>query len=788
MGLFRKLIPTRRRDEPGRSDGPDEVAQSAPVPSAPPAYGTYAPPRDSSLCKKCADVFSKVSFRATTDASTHQISFVPPKPWKWSKRDLETGSSNGCIFCPKLQTITGGGSSISMEAIEPGIPRLSQATENDISVEGYWTICVSAAGKKSYLSLFPITEDECSTCVNYYPNENTGGAASVALVKQWIDRCLREHPSCAKNTAPDTYPTRLLEIIGTEIRLVETEDGAVTGPYVALSHCWGKNPSNLLLTTDNEQTLQAGIPRADLPLTFREAVDVTDRLGFRYIWIDSLCIIQAGPRKVADWTREVRLMAAVYSNSVLNLAASDSAHSGAGMFRNRSINEARPVMMTFPTPVSRRDGSLRWAVTAPARPHVLVTPGVLEHGVGHFPLDQRAWVCQERLLAPRKAHFAKSQVFWECAEMPLACESLACGIDGNHTLVQTRSSIWAIAAADAAAESAQDQQPEASSGNVGSLTDGLLQVYADPKTKAASVLSTAPASPQDRALGDLSASAAPLLATPPVTWQAGDRVAQSERWFDTLTDFTRRQLTVPSDKLPAIGAVAQKVGASLGEEYVLGCFKSHLPQALLWQYRDGPIKTEPKTASATSFVAPSWSWASTTHPLTFTECYWPALVRSGADMKLHIFPTVLEVKAALVDSQNPFGQVTSGHILLRAPIAPLAQATGMQVAGGKVTLEAGCLASRYQTVSFDEQGSRERVGANVCLLPVGWRTGHGRVGGTPFMREYGLGLVQNADASYSRVGTFLGTHMSPGSKTAEWRYGTQDWGYPENMIRDVKIV
>jgi hypothetical protein len=42
-----------------------------------------------------------------------------------------------------------------------------------------------------------------------------------------------------------------------------------------------------------------------LPKTFRDSIQVTRALGYKYIWIDSLCIIQS----TADWERESVKMA-----------------------------------------------------------------------------------------------------------------------------------------------------------------------------------------------------------------------------------------------------------------------------------------------------------------------------------------------------------------------------------------------------------------------------------------------------------------------------------------------
>ena len=42
------------------------------------------------------------------------------------------------------------------------------------------------------------------------------------------------------------------------------------------------------LTVSTLKALQERIEMDDLPLTFKHAIEITKRLGYRYLWIDSL--------------------------------------------------------------------------------------------------------------------------------------------------------------------------------------------------------------------------------------------------------------------------------------------------------------------------------------------------------------------------------------------------------------------------------------------------------------------------------------------------------------------
>lgn len=143
---------------------------------------------------------------------------------------------------------------------------------------------------------------------------------------------------------------------------------------------------------------RSGVRTADLPKTFLDSFIVSQQLGVRYIWIDSLCIIQDDPD---DWLNEASQMNKVYSNSVCNICATGSKDSSQGLFTTRDTNWFQPCDVEIPW--MDGGGSFR-----------LLDPTMWTTEVTEAPLNMRAWVIQEHLLAPRHLHFGTSQVFWEC--------------------------------------------------------------------------------------------------------------------------------------------------------------------------------------------------------------------------------------------------------------------------------------------------------------------------------------------------------------------------------------
>ena len=76
-----------------------------------------------------------------------------------------------------------------------------------------------------------------------------------------------------------------------------------------------------------------GIRIETLPKSFRDAIMICRALGIRFLWIDSLCIIQ---QDAEDWERECSRMRDVYRNSYLTISIARSRGSSDGCFSTRS--------------------------------------------------------------------------------------------------------------------------------------------------------------------------------------------------------------------------------------------------------------------------------------------------------------------------------------------------------------------------------------------------------------------------------------------------------------------
>ncbi|KAH8769274.1 heterokaryon incompatibility protein-domain-containing protein, partial [Hyaloscypha finlandica] len=215
---------------------------------------------------------------------------------------------------------------------------------------------------------------------------------SIGRLKEWIKTCVTSHSRCS-NTGT-VLPTRLLDINDlTAVKLIEHHDSNVKH-YTALSHCWGS--SNTFLTTRaNIRSMKAGFNIDGIPKTFRDAILVTRAIGIRYLWIDSLCIIQGD---ASDWQSEGGKMADVYSSALLTISAANSNGDSQGFLAPRRFEYMRVVVSAGPD------------LSATAYLH----KKSYWNDHNQEPLDARAWTLQEQYLSSRNVRYCGKEMSWRC--------------------------------------------------------------------------------------------------------------------------------------------------------------------------------------------------------------------------------------------------------------------------------------------------------------------------------------------------------------------------------------
>jgi len=236
----------------------------------------------------------------------------------------------------------------------------------------------------------------------HIPRQPTG---NLVQVQRWLQTCRAEHYRCSnwfsRLDTKGRRPTRILELNKYGVRLRCDPQAVDNFKYLALSHMWGKDLSTqVLLTNSTLPEFQEAIPIHRLSSTSIEAIRITRSLGFSYLWIDSLCIIQDS---TTDWTNEAEMMSAVYNNAVCTIAFLFPPNVGFCQVRED------PRALT-PCVVGHPPWWERGIYIVPKEEKLS------RFSSSNWPLSSRAWVLQEQLLSPRTILYGHRTIMWECGQ------------------------------------------------------------------------------------------------------------------------------------------------------------------------------------------------------------------------------------------------------------------------------------------------------------------------------------------------------------------------------------
>lgn len=227
-------------------------------------------------------------------------------------------------------------------------------------------------------------------------------------------------------------PHRVVDVGNSQDKTVRLRVSAEDerAPYLCLSHCWGKVQIVRTLGS-NISAFEQEIPSSLLSNTFRDAIEATRLLGFRYIWIDSLCIVQDSAE---DWRQESSRMSEYYGGAELTLAATKSKDGHGGLFathKEQLLQGVGPLGKECQVYARSHVRHFGYPARATRRyPQLKDTDPLID-----FPLLTRGWVYQERLLSPRMVHFGEDELVWEClASRRCECHATRSDQDGQWSM------------------------------------------------------------------------------------------------------------------------------------------------------------------------------------------------------------------------------------------------------------------------------------------------------------------------------------------------------------------
>ena len=226
------------------------------------------------------------------------------------------------------------------------------------------------------------------------------------VIKSWLHTCDRfHHGTCdSPGLASDRLPRHL--------RVIDVDEWCIVNAprdrhfeYVALTYVWGTEREmgwRMPFTTRSHVRRHRGpgecvvdLP-ARLPRTIADAIEVTRLVGYRYLWVDSLCIIQDDRREKHG---QMSRMDAVYNCAALTIAAGSGRHADHGL---QGVSIPRRYRQH-----SEVVKGLRLAVCLPKF-------NELDSGA-NLHWNTRGWTFQEKLLSRRLLLFTDYQVYFRCS-------------------------------------------------------------------------------------------------------------------------------------------------------------------------------------------------------------------------------------------------------------------------------------------------------------------------------------------------------------------------------------
>jgi hypothetical protein len=295
--------------------------------------------------------------------------------------------------------------------------------------------------------------------------------------------------------------------------------------YCSLSHRWVG--VELQLKTTNFNELREKIPMDCLSKASRDAILVTRSLGFKYLWIDSLCIIQDLKE---DWIREAAKMADVYENSACTIAAAGEATvSGEDAFIAQN-----PLIQNYCKVAGLWEDGL----------HVSPPTSGLE-GTNKSPLFQhddllsRGWVYQERMLSRKIIFFGDREVQWSCQY-----------------------------------GEASEEEPD------GKSSDEIFGALVSEEQMNANWDTTRSYNMRNiSAFNQLRQGSFDIL-------NANGTYEHSIAWYKIISEYSGCKLSREEDRLIAMSGLAQRIQAKTGWQYLAGLWRQSLLYDMLW-YRIG---------------------------------------------------------------------------------------------------------------------------------------------------------------------------------------------------------
>lgn len=212
-----------------------------------------------------------------------------------------------------------------------------------------------------------------------------------AVLRSWITNC---PPECRAPRSWSNAEWNLVSLIDCETRRVEKAPKG--SRFIALSYVWGQP------TEKNPRPIKYPIP-FQLPdrctPTIEDSIQATRKLGYRYLWVDALCISAEKDLMM----KQISRMDLIYSRAdltIIALAGNDASHGLPGVSTPRTAaNQSIQALEVT-------QGSSYYTLASALAP--------LESVISDSVHTTRGWTYQEDFLSTHQLVFADDVVYFTC--------------------------------------------------------------------------------------------------------------------------------------------------------------------------------------------------------------------------------------------------------------------------------------------------------------------------------------------------------------------------------------
>lgn len=220
-------------------------------------------------------------------------------------------------------------------------------------------------------------------------------AIHVDLIKSWLARCKSSHDRCADDLG--AYPRGLTLIDVHRMCLVDVPADGSRPRYLALSYVWGTISQPVLKRAVSKKWhTEGGLRAVDIPETIRDAMQLTGMVGYDYVWVDALCIVQDDS---AARDHQITQMHEIYQHADVTIVAADGSDCTNGL----------PGVSKSGSRVKKHG-----CIDLPGGLRLQKVPLSTRHSIQESPWRTRGWTFQEELCSRRAIVLLPEVMVFSC--------------------------------------------------------------------------------------------------------------------------------------------------------------------------------------------------------------------------------------------------------------------------------------------------------------------------------------------------------------------------------------